>query len=88
MELNSRFCMYYFSDNVGNEVDLITQKNGEPLAIEIKASAKVNSAMLRGLHFWQKNQPLSHSVLVHGGTTNEAVTERTGTVPWIEVVNS
>jgi predicted AAA+ superfamily ATPase len=79
--------MYYFRDNTGNEVDLITEKNGEPLAVEIKASAKVSSSMLRGLYFWQKNQPHSHSVLVHGGTINEGVNERMGIVPWTEVAN-
>ena len=47
----------------------------------------MNSAMLRGLYFWQKNQPLSQAVLVHGGSTNKAVKERMGIVPWTEVVN-
>ena len=79
--------MYYFRDNVGNEVDLITEKNGEPLAIEIKASAKVNSAMLRGLYFWQKNQPRGHSILVHGGTANEMINDRMSMVPWKEVAD-
>lgn len=41
--------MYYFRDNVGNEVDLITEKNEAPLAIEIKAAALVNSSMLKDL---------------------------------------
>ncbi len=79
--------MYYFRDNTGNEVDLITERDGEPLAIEIKASTKVTSNMLRGLHFWQKNQPLGHAVLLHGGVANEPVNERMGIVPWKEVVN-
>ena len=79
--------MFYFRDNTGNEVDLITERDGEPLAIEIKASAKISSVMLRGLHFWQKNQPLSHVVLVHGGTKNETVNERMQIVPWTEVAN-
>lgn len=79
--------LYYFRDNVGNEVDLITEKNGEPLAVEIKASSRVNSTMLRGLHFWQKNQPLSHSVLLHSGEVNKTYNERIGIVPWTEVAN-
>jgi predicted AAA+ superfamily ATPase len=44
--------LYYFRDSAGNEVDLITEHEGEPLAIEIKASKKVDTAQL--LH-----QPLS-----------------------------
>jgi len=79
--------MYYFRDNTGNELDLITERDGETLAIEIKASAKVKSSMLRGLHFWQKYQPISNSVLLHTGAANEILNERMGIVPWTEVVN-
>ena len=79
--------LYYFRDNVGNEVDLITERDGEPLAIEIKASLKVNSSMLRGLYFWQKNQAFGQSILIHGGKTNEIINDRIGIVPWTEVVN-
>ncbi len=43
--------LYYFRDNVGNEVDLISEKNGESLAVEIKASAKFSTGMLGGLNF-------------------------------------
>ena len=79
--------MYYFRDNVGNEVDLVTEKNEETLAIEIKATVKVSSNMLKGLQFWQKNQPKGQSVLLHGGNTNEIVNDKLGIVPWTEVIN-
>jgi hypothetical protein len=79
--------MYYFRDNIGNEVDLIIERDGEPMAIEIKSSAKVTSAMFRGLHFWQKNQPQGYSILLHRGTANGAVSDKISIVPWTEVAN-
>lgn len=79
--------LYYFRDNVGNEVDLITEREGEPWAIEIKSSTKVNSAMLRGLLFWQKYQPKSQAILIHGGQASEVVNERMGIVPWTDIIN-
>ena len=79
--------LYYFRDNVGNEVDLITEKNGEPFAIEIKAALNVKPNMLHGLNFWQKYQSTGHSVLLHAGKADEVVNERLGIVPWTEVVN-
>ena len=79
--------MYYFRDNTGNEVDLITEREGEPLAIEIKSAAKVTSDMFRSLNFWQKYQPMSHSILLHKGKANEELSDRIGVVPWTEVVN-
>lgn len=77
--------LYYFRDNVGNEVDLVTEKNGDPFAIEIKASLKVSQAMLHGLKFWQKYQPAGHCILLYAGKDNELVNDRTGIVPWAEV---
>ena len=79
--------LFYFRDNTGNEVDLITEKDGEPVAIEIKSATKVNSSMLRGLQFWQKNQPRSLAILLHAGAANDIVNDRMGIVPWTEVVN-
>ncbi len=79
--------LYYFRDNVGNEVDLISSKNEEPIAIEIKAATKVKKTMLHGLYFWQKYQPSGHAVLLHAGNTNEVVNDRLGVVPWTEVGN-
>jgi uncharacterized protein len=79
--------MYYFRDSVGNEVDLIIERDGETQAVEIKAGTKVNNNMLRGLQYWQRNQPKSQCVLLHGGNTNEIITERMSVVPWTEVAN-
>ncbi|CAN5352943.1 ATP-binding protein [soil metagenome] len=79
--------MYYFRDNIGNEVDLIMERDGVPMAVEIKSSAKVNTGMFRGLNFWQKNQPAGHSILLYKGTANEAISNRIGLLPWTEVAN-
>lgn len=77
--------MYYFRDNVGNEVDLIAERNGEPLAIEIKAAAKTNNSMLRGLKFWQKNQIKGMGILIYRGRSEKTVNERLNIIPWTEV---
>ncbi|HLG34598.1 MAG TPA: ATP-binding protein [Bacteroidia bacterium] len=79
--------MYYFRDSAGNEIDLITERDGEPAAVEIKATRKINSGMLRGLKYWQKYQPKSHCVLLHGGSSNEIINERMSILPWTEIVN-
>ena len=79
--------MYYFRDNTGNEIDLITERDGVPMAVEVKSSAKVSGGMFRGLNFWQKYQPRGYSILLHRGTANEAVRDKISIVPWTEVVN-
>ncbi len=79
--------MYYFRDNLGNEVDLILEREGQPTAIEIKAAAKPNSAMLRGLNFWKRNQPNGTGILIHRGSSNEMIDNQLSLVPWTEVIN-
>ncbi len=68
-------------------MDLISERDGEPVAIEIKAGSKINSNNLRGLKYWQKYQPKSHCVLIHGGRSKQLINENINAVPWTEVAN-
>jgi uncharacterized protein len=79
--------MYYFRDSAGNEIDLIYEREGEPIAIEIKSSKKVEDSMLRGLKFWQKLQPQSQTILLHTGDRNEILNEKMSILPYTEVKN-
>ena len=79
--------LYYFRDSAGNEVDLIIDREAEPVAIEIKSGTTLNPGLFRGLKYWQKLQPNSHCLLVHGGNTNELINDRMSVLPWTEVAN-
>ncbi len=79
--------MYYFRDSVGNEVDLITERDAEPMAIEIKAGTKADNNMLRGLKYWQKLQPKCNCILLNGGSNYVNITETMNVLPWTEVTN-
>ena len=57
------------------------------MAIEIKSGGKTNNNMFRGLKYWQKYQPNSHSVLVYGGSTDKIINDRMSVVPWSEVAS-
>jgi uncharacterized protein len=43
--------MYYFRDSAGNEIDLILEREDEPIAIEIKSNKKIDDSMFRGLKY-------------------------------------
>lgn len=79
--------MFFFRDSTGNEIDLIMEREGEPMAIEIKSSSKVTTGMMRGLKYWQKLQPASQCMLLHGGSANEIINERMSILPWTEIIN-
>jgi predicted AAA+ superfamily ATPase len=59
--------VYFFRDNLGNEVDLIIEKETGPLAVEIKSASKPDKSHLRGLQFWKKYQPGSSCILLYQG---------------------
>jgi len=79
--------MYFFRDSTGNEVDLILEKGDGPMAIEIKSGTKPNNNMLNGLKYWQKSEPKSQGILLHGGQSHEMISEQISILPWTEVVN-
>lgn len=59
--------IFFYRDHLGNELDLILEKAGGPLAVEIKAARKSNGAQLAGLKYWRKYRPEASGVLLYQG---------------------
>ncbi len=61
--------LYYFRDNVGNEVDLILDYGTDVIAIEIKSGKTMNASFLKGLHYYKKlnKRHVKQSILIYGG---------------------
>lgn len=74
--------MNYFRDSAGNEIDLVLEKNNETIGIEIKATKKPGNNDLHGIKYWQKYQPDSKGILIHGGNKNEVMDDFTSLLPW------
>ncbi len=63
--------LFYFRDHLGNEIDLILEKENGPQAIEIKFSEKQDRKLLSGLKYWNKYQPSSDGILLYQGEDSE-----------------
>lgn len=60
--------MYYFRDNVGNEVDVLMDKGSEVVPVEIKSGQTVADEFFKGLDYYRKLNPaVKQSWLVYGG---------------------
>ena len=61
--------MYFYRDNVGNEVDLVMSLGSELIPVEIKAGQTVVPDFFRGLHAFERFRrvPSKHAGLVYGG---------------------
>jgi predicted AAA+ superfamily ATPase len=79
--------LYYFRDSLGNEVDLVLEKGDLPIGIEIKSSTKFNTEMLRGLKYWQKQQPKSNSILFYAGKSQSVINDTMTVLPWKDIVD-
>ena len=79
--------MYYFRDSAGNEVDLILEKQGQVIALEVKSGQKIRPEMFSGIRYWQKYNPGSLGVLLYGGNKSEWHDHAISILGWKEVVN-
>lgn len=77
--------MHFLRDSAGNEIDLILEKDGEPLAIEIKSSATEANRIPRSLLYWQKHFPDKTGLLIHGGSSSHEFSTAMGSIGWKEV---
>jgi predicted AAA+ superfamily ATPase len=63
--------IFFFRENLGNEIDLIIEKETGPLAIEIKSASKPDRTLLKGLKYWKKYQPGANGILLYQGKSTE-----------------
>ena len=60
--------MYYFRDNVGNEVDCLMDMGSEVIPIEIKSGQTIADDFFKGINYYKKLNPAAkQSWLIYGG---------------------
>ncbi|MBI2257908.1 MAG: ATP-binding protein [Flavobacteriia bacterium] len=77
--------LYFFRDSIGNEVDLVIEKEVSYLPVEIKATSKFNKEQLRNLKWFQKVFRQDGGLLVNAGTENLSFEKVMNLVGWEEV---
>ena len=74
--------LFFFRDHLGNEIDLIMDKESGPQAIEIKSSAKRDRKLLSGLKYWSKYQPTANGLLLYQGEDSETDNPMLNYISW------
>lgn len=59
--------IYFWRDNVGNEIDLLIEKNMELIPVEIKSGQTITNDYFKGLNFWNKITNSQGGYVVYGG---------------------
>lgn len=76
--------MYFWRDNVGNEVDLLIERAGVLQPVEFKSGATFQPEWLRGLHTWQRHAAAARQgepLLVCGAPGNQRL-QGVGVAHW------
>lgn len=59
--------LFFWRDNVGNEVDLLINKGNSLLPVEIKSGQTVTDDYFKGLLFWNKITAIGGGYIIYGG---------------------
>ena len=77
--------LYFFRDSAGNEVDLLMEKEGRTIPVEIKSAKRFESNMLSGLRYWKKLNRNGEGILIHGGTNSDMLQDGVQLLGWEDV---
>jgi uncharacterized protein len=77
--------LFFWRDNVGNEIDLILENGAERVAVEIKSGQTVTADYFKGIRFWNKITGSQGGYVIYGGETSQQRSDGIRVVPWGEV---
>lgn len=65
--------LYFFRDNVGNEVDILLEYGASVRPVEIKLGKTINDDFFKGLRYYKKisRQKCAQPALIYGGESNQ-----------------
>lgn len=74
--------IYFWRDSTGHEVDFIMERNGKPVAIEVKSGSTVAADFYNGLKYWrQLAGDKAPAALIYAGDA-QFVRQGVNTYPW------
>jgi predicted AAA+ superfamily ATPase len=77
--------LFYFRDHLGNEIDLIVEKETGPIGVEIKSASRPDRSLLTGLHYWRKYVGNGTGLLLFQGKVADSGADDIHYTPWEEV---
>ncbi len=79
--------MYFFRDSSGNEIDVILEKDGELIPVEVKSSKKADNSSLKNIKWFQKVFRQQGGVLLYGGEKDKVYENNISQIGWRSVID-
>jgi len=74
--------LFYWRDKTGREIDLIIEKAGHSIPVEIKSGKTLQNSFLKNLIYWQKLTGNKKSYLVYSGEQEQKRTNEIEVINW------
>jgi len=74
--------LFFWRDNVGNEIDLIMEDTNRIIPVEIKSGQTIHDEFFKGLKFWQKISHQESGYLIYGGEQVQTRSKGITVLPW------
>ncbi|MBK7131160.1 MAG: ATP-binding protein [Crocinitomicaceae bacterium] len=78
--------LFYWRDKTGYEIDVIIDKAGKLLPVEIKSGQTMNTEFLKNLTYWRKLSKVNKAQLLYAGKENQKRSDGTSILNWREVM--
>jgi hypothetical protein len=79
--------IYYLRDSTGNEVDLVLEKDGNLIPVEIKSSANTTRSDYKNLKWFQKLYRINNGLLINQNKEIQELGDGIMNIGWAEVAN-
>lgn len=77
--------LYFWRDSIGNEVDILIDRGGSLVPIEIKSGQTITHEYFKGIKFWNKISKTTNGFVVYGGSQEQKRSTGTIVVPYTEM---
>lgn len=74
--------LYFWRDNVGNEIDLLVETSGELLPVEIKSGQTITDEFFKPLNYWSKLTGVNGGYVVYAGDLLQKRTNNITVLPY------
>jgi predicted AAA+ superfamily ATPase len=79
---NEPMNLYFWRDNVGNEMDVVIDNAGTLYPVEIKSSKTITPEFFKNFKFWQKISGTEGGAIIYGGEQIQNRSNGLKIVPW------
>jgi len=81
--------LFFWRNNVGNEIDLLIKKQGRRFPVEIKSGQTISEDYFKGIKYWEKMTKDEGGFLIYGGNMYQKRSHSITVVPFkkIDIIN-